>query len=216
MASKRIYVWWLAALCLTPAPAAPTARVCAQVEALESFTPQDRAASAYFDRYLIRRREGALHVRFTKRLPLDVGATAQALRRLEDYPRFMSGYERVEVAPGPHGELLAAVRWRPAHSFFVSAFTQEVEVSDGAQGLRLCWRQLEHDDARALGERRRAPRVNQGYWRLERRAGGVVEINHFHAVEPQLPIPAWLYREIVEDSYEETCRRLVEHVRRTP
>ena len=56
---------------------------------------------------------------------------------------------------------------------------------------------------------KRAPLVNKGFWWLMKKDNEEIEISYFSMIQPPLPIPAWLYKQIVKDSYEEVFRKLI-------
>lgn len=206
---RRNSIWLLWGLVLAALPLAGMARICSEVEALKDFSESDQLRSGYFDEYFIKKQQRVFHIHFRKRIQLDFSAIKHVLNGLEDYPEFMPGYKAIKVKRNSDGEILTGIRFRPSFSFFVSRFTNQVEISDGTEVYKQCWQQLEENDKRVIEEHKSAPVVNKGYWRLEKKEDDEIEISYFSVIQPPLPIPAWLYRRIVKGSYEEVCRKVV-------
>jgi hypothetical protein len=198
-----------AALCVALLPTAAFCGVCEKVEVDDSFAASDHLKSAYFDDYYIRSEGGVYYIRATKRLTVTMSRATKVLSALESYAQFMPGYKGIRMKRSPDGAIYTAIRFRPDFSFFESRFTNEVEIARLPASYRQCWWQLLQKDPRVMEEYRSPPKLNHGYWRVTPIADGAVELRYFSAIEPPIPIPGFIYRYVVTNSYQEVFEHLV-------
>lgn len=201
------------ALCAGLWSTAAVSGVCQRVEAEDSFAATDRVNSGYFDDYYIRSRRGIYFIRAVKHLSLTFSRAVKVLSKFEQYPQFMPGYKGIRVRRAADGVIYTAIRFRPDFSFFESRFTNRVEIAQFSAGYRQCWWQLQAKDPAAMEEFRAAPKVNHGYWRVTHTANGEVELRYFSAIDPPIPLPGFLYRHVVTNSYQEVFEHLVGRIR---
>ena len=190
-------------------PLIAKAEICAEIEALKNFSANDRIKSDYFDEYSVSRKAGVYHVYSRKQKRLEFSNLVAVMARFEDYPRFMPGYKGIQVKQGTKGEVLTAIRFRPAFSPFTSQFTNRVEIVDIDNEYKQCWSQLDEKDEQVIEDFKSAPLTNKGIWRFIKKKPGVVEIHYFSVIEPPLSIPGWLYRKIIKNSYEEVFKAII-------
>lgn len=128
----------------------------------------------------------------------------------------MPGYVRIKVRRPADGIIYTAIRFKPKFSFFESRFTNEVEIQRSPAGYQQCWRQLDAKDPRVLEEHRKAPLVNRGYWRITPLAGNELELRYFSTIQPPIPLPGFIYKHIVGNSYREVFEKLQTQFAKAP
>jgi hypothetical protein len=72
-----------------------------------------------------------------------------------------------------------------------------------------CWQQLAEDDERVLEQFESAPKVNRGYWQLENLGDQRSKLTYHSIIRPPLPVPLWLYKFTVENSYVDTFKKII-------
>ena len=206
----RISIASAIAILLFSVPAISSAAICDDNEALLKLSDDNRVSHDYFDDYYISRHKGVYQIFSRKRLQLDFSKLVRVMDRHEDYPEFMPGYRSIKVHRNPNGQVLTAIRFRTTFSPFTSRFTNRVEMVHNEDEYQQCWRQLDEKDELVIEEFAKAPKVNQGFWRVVRLESDLVEITYFSMIKPPVSIPSLLYRQIVKGSYQDVFERLVE------
>lgn len=191
-------------------PAISSAAICDDNEALLKLSDDNRVSHDYFDDYYISRHKGVYQIFSRKRLQLDFSKLVRVMDRHEDYPEFMPGYRSIKVHRNPNGQVLTAIRFRTKFSPFTSRFTNRVEMVHNEDEYQQCWRQLDEKDELVIEEFAKAPKINQGFWRVVRLDSNLVEITYFSMIKPPVSIPSLLYRQIVKGSYQDVFESLVE------
>ena len=195
------------AILLFSVPAISSASICDDNEALLKLSDDNRVNHDYFDDYYISRHKGVYQIVSRKRLKLDYSTLVRVMDRHENYPEFMPGYRSIKVHRNPNGQVLTAIRFRTTFSPFTSRFTNEVEMVHNEDEYQQCWRQLDEKDELVIEEYAKAPKINQGFWRVIRLDSDVVEIAYFSMIKPPVSIPSLLYRQIVKGSYHDVFER---------
>lgn len=203
---------WLFVGCMLPAIAG--ADLCDENRELISFGQDDRVESEFFDAYYIARHGDIYHIHARKQVELDFVILYQVMDMQQDHAEFMPGYERVEVIAHPDDVSLTAIRFRPSFSPFTSRFTTHVESRIGERDYRQCWRQLDAADSRVIESHKRAPNINQGYWRFVELDGGRVDMQYYSMIDPPVPIPEFLYKRIARGSYQEVFEQIIARTRK--
>ncbi len=192
---------------------AGVAGLCSEVGSLNRFNNLDRITSDFFDEYFIRKSNGRYFVYADKMASVDFASATKVMNHLESHPSFIPGYQSIKVLRGPDREILTGIRFRAAFSPFSSSFTNQVEIIDEQDRYKQCWEQLAAEDMRVIEDQKNAPKVNVGYWWLDKISESSVEIRYFSVVQPPLAIPAWLYTRIVKGSYEELFDRIIKRIK---
>lgn len=209
--TARAALLWFSLLYMLPA--ITFASLCNDNHALMQVAEEDRVSSDYFDAYFISMHRGVYHIQAKKQVALDFTTLKEVMEAHEDHPEFMPGYRRVKVVRNSDGELLTGLKFRTSFSPFTSHFTTVVETTDSNQEYQQCWRQLEEDDPRVIEEYSMAPKTNQGLWSLRKLEDGIVEVNYFSMIKPPVPIPSFLYKRIVKDSYRDVFKQIIRRTR---
>ena len=203
----RISIAAVVAILLFCVPAISSASICDDSEALLKLSDDNRVNHKYFDDYSVSRHKGVYQIFSRKRLKLDYSTLVRVMDRHENYPEFMPGYRSIKVHRNPNGQVLTAIRFRTTFSPFTSRFTNEVEMVHNEDEYQQCWRQLDEKDELVIEEYAKAPKINQGFWRVIRLDSDVVEIAYFSMIKPPVSIPSLLYRQIVKGSYHDVFER---------
>jgi len=209
----RISIAAATAILLFSVPVISSAAICDDNEALLKLSDDNRVRHDYFDDYYISRHKGVYRIFSRKRLKLDFSTLVRVMDRHEDYPAFMPGYRQIKVHRNPNGQVLTAIRFRSTFSPFTSRFTNRVEMEHNEVEYQQCWHQLDENDELVIEEFAKAPKINQGFWRVVGLDNDLVEITYFSMIKPPVSIPGFLYKRIVKGSYQEVFERLIERTR---
>ena len=197
-------------LALAAAASAASAGICDEVQTLFQASASDRVDNDFFDAYHVTRKGGVYKVYASKRVSLELASIAAVMNDLEVFDQFMPGYQDIDVRRDPGSEILTAIEFAPSFSPFDSRFTNEVEIEQGAAGYRQCWRQLDPKDERVQKKFDNAPETNSGFWNILRTGDGRIEITYFSAIEPPVRIPGFLYKWILENSYQDAFEAIID------
>jgi ribosome-associated toxin RatA of RatAB toxin-antitoxin module len=206
----------VALLCLGLIYAAPSLAfegLCSDSLAQINLSNDDRVISDYFDDYLISRHGGVYHIFSNKQVQLNFTKLVQVMEAPEHYPKFMPGYRGIKIVRTTEGELLTAISFRTEFTPFTSRFTTLVETTSSDREYQQCWRQLDENDPRVIEEFSMAPKTNQGFWQFRKMASGMIEMNYFSMIKPPVPIPAFLYKRIVESSFKDVFKHIIQRTR---
>lgn len=185
------------------------AGICQSVEPNEEFRGSHRENSEFFDEYFVRDDDGTYRILAILKLRASMEQVVAIMNDLESFDEFMPGYRRIRVIRDEHGAIYTAIRFRPDFSFFESRFTNEVEVQHRSQDYRQCWSQLSDGDSRVVEEHAKAPKVNQGYWRVTPISAKQIELRYFSTIKPPIALPAFISEYVLKVSYREVFESIV-------
>lgn len=123
----------------------------------------------------------------------------------------MHGYGAIKVVEESESEYLTSVHFVAPLPIvhFESVFTNEVEIQSDVSVYKQCWQQLPEDDERVLEEFEGAPKVNRGYWLVENLGNHRAKLTYHSIIRPPLPLPLWLYKFVVKNSYVATFKKII-------
>lgn len=191
--------------------ATTSADICNQVGREDTFRVQDRQQHDYFDDFFIRKDSPLFYVRATKVVTCEYQKLVQLLDKFERHHHVMPSYKAMKIERQKDGRIYAGIRFQPDFSYFESRFTVEFEVSQTNGIYRQCWDQLPSDHPNIIEDYWFAPGLNRGYWYISKFEEKLTEIRYFAIIRPQIRLPLFLYRYIIQNTYKELFESLLLH-----
>ncbi len=192
---------------LLPPPSG--ADVCQSLGSRPQFGSDSVIENDYFDRYNIENIHGSYYIGATRTETLDLAVLIAVFDDFANWSDISPAYKSIEVRPLTTTLLLTGIRFRPSFSPFTSKFTNRIEVSNEEHIYRQCWRQLDEADEDVIEPYQNEPLENRGSWQVQRIDSQRVRIDYYSVIKPPIPLPAWLYRFVVRNSYVDTFERII-------